>query len=131
MKLMCRLDIFFTGMKMFGLEFHVPRFFARYASSRTGLVAANDASLTLPVSKRPHPCLLYSMYLLASRVSSSASIRALEKHFYSIASRQLDESISKADRLFDATRAATLLAVYKYSNAKYHEGWMMVGLAAR
>lgn len=71
------------------------------------------------------------MYLLASRVSTSPSIRSLEKHFYSIASRQLDESLAKADRLFDATRAATLLAVYKYSNARYHEGWMMVGMAAR
>lgn len=68
---------------------------------------------------------------MASRISSSASIRALEKHFYSIASRQLEESIAKADRLFDATRAATILATYKYSNARYHEGWMMIGLAAR
>jgi hypothetical protein len=71
------------------------------------------------------------MYLMASKVSSSAAIRSLEKHFLSIATRQLDESISKADRLFDAIRAATLLAMHKYSNARYHEGWMMIGLAAR
>jgi hypothetical protein len=88
-------------------------------------------SLSLPPSKRPHPCLLYSMYLLASRISSSPSIRALETHFANIASRQLEESIAKADRLFDATRAAAILSTYKYSNARYHEGWMMVGLAAR
>jgi nitrate reductase assembly molybdenum cofactor insertion protein NarJ len=71
------------------------------------------------------------MYLLASRISSSPSIRALETHFANIASRQLEESIAKADRLFDATRAAAILSTYKYSNARYHEGWMMVGLAAR
>lgn len=88
-------------------------------------------SLSLLPSKRPHPCLLYSMYLLASRISASPSIRALETHFATIASRQLEESIAKADRLFDATRAACILATYKYSNARYHEGWMMVGLAAR
>ena len=71
------------------------------------------------------------MYLMASRISSSQAIRSLEMHFYSIAARQLDESITKADRLFDAVRAASILAVYKYSHARYHEGWMMTGQAAR
>lgn len=88
-------------------------------------------SLQLPVSKRPHPCLLYTMYLMASRISTSIPIRSLEPHFYKIAAEQLDESIESADRLFDATRAATILAVYKYSLAKYHEGWMLVGRASR
>ncbi|OCF34322.1 hypothetical protein I316_03836 [Kwoniella heveanensis BCC8398] len=110
------LDLFFSGMRLFGQEFHVPRFMA---------------SLTLPPAKRPHPCLLYSMYTLASRISTSAPIRSLEPHFYSIASRQLEESIGHADRLLDATRASTLLAIYKYSKARYHEGWMMTGQAAR
>ncbi|WVQ95964.1 hypothetical protein IAU59_003063 [Kwoniella sp. CBS 9459] len=110
------LDLFFSGMRLFGQEFHVPRFMA---------------SLTLPPAKRPHPCLLYSMYTLASRVSTSPPIRSLEPHFYSIASRQLEESIGHADRLLDATRASTLLAIYKYSKARYHEGWMMTGQAAR
>ncbi|ORY34613.1 hypothetical protein BCR39DRAFT_513615 [Naematelia encephala] len=110
------LDLFFSGMRLFGQEFHVPRFMA---------------SLTLPAAKRPHPCLLYSMYLLASRISTSPPIRNLETHFYTIASKQLEESIAKADRLLDATRAACQLAVYKYSLARYHEGWMMTGQAAR
>ena len=85
----------------------------------------------MPASKRPHPCLLYAMYLLASRISTSQPIRSLETHFYSIASRQLEEAISHADRLFDAVRAASMLAVYKYSLARYHEGWMMTGQASR
>lgn len=119
-------------MRMFSAIFHIPRFFARQVwPIYSHLLTAYARSLTLPVAKRPHPCLLHSMYLLASRISSSPSIRALEKHFYSIASRQLEESIARADRLFDATRAATILATYKYSNARYHEGWMMIGLAAR
>lgn len=71
------------------------------------------------------------MYLLASRVSTSAPIRALESHFYSIASRQLEEAIAHADRLVDAVRAAAMLAVYKYSLGRYHEGYMAVGQAAR
>ncbi|WWD20388.1 hypothetical protein CI109_104864 [Kwoniella shandongensis] len=110
------LDLFFSGMRLFGQEFHVPRFMA---------------SLTLPPSKRPHPCLLYSMYTMASRISSSPAISQLELHFYSIAGRQLDEAINNADRLLDACRASTILAVYKYSKARYHEGWMMTGQAAR
>ena len=83
------------------------------------------------MAKRPHPCLLYSMYLMASRISKSASIRSLEPHFYSIALRQLEEAIARADRLLDATRASSILAVYKYSLGRYHEGWMMIGQAAR
>ncbi|OCF77881.1 hypothetical protein I204_01884 [Kwoniella mangroviensis CBS 8886] len=110
------LDLFFSGMRLFGQEFHVPRFMA---------------SLTLPAHKRPHPCLLYSMYTLASRISDSSPIRQLEPHFYKIASSQLETSIGMADRLLDATRASTLLAIYKYSKARYHEGWMMTGQAAR
>ncbi|KAK4686784.1 hypothetical protein P7C73_g3328, partial [Tremellales sp. Uapishka_1] len=110
------LNLFFGRMRMFGQEFHIPRFFA---------------SLALPPQKRPHPCLLYSMYLMSSRISSSPSIRSLEQHFYSIAAKQLEEAISRADRLLDATKAATILAVYKYSHARYHEGWMMTGQAAR
>ncbi|EIW71404.1 hypothetical protein TREMEDRAFT_60335 [Tremella mesenterica DSM 1558] len=110
------LDLFFSSMRIFGQEFHIPRFFA---------------SLSLPPSKRPHPSLLHTMYLLASRVSTSPSIRSLESHFFSVASKQLDESIRLADRLFDAVRAATMLAVYQFSKSRYHEGWMMTGLAAR
>ena len=88
-------------------------------------------SLTLPLSKRPHPCLLYSMFLLACRGSTSPAIRVLESHFLSIAQKQLEKSISKADRLFDAVRASTLLATYHYGAAHFHEGWMMAGRAAR
>lgn len=71
------------------------------------------------------------MYLMAARISPSPPIRALEKHFYAIASKQLDESIHHGDRYLDATRAATILAVYKYSLARYHEGFMLTGMAAR
>lgn len=71
------------------------------------------------------------MYLLASRASTHPPIRALESHFYSIALRQLEEAVAHADRILDATRAATMLAVYKYGLAKYHEGYMMTGMAAR
>lgn len=88
-------------------------------------------SLSLPAPKRPHPCLLYSMYLVASRFSTHPPIRALEPHFYSIAQKRLEESITGGDRLLDATRAATILSVYKYSLARFHEGLMMCSTAMR
>ena len=64
-------------------------------------------------------------------MSNSPPIRSLEPHFYSVAMRQLDEAVSHIDRLFDAVRAASILAFYKYSLSRYHEGWMMIGEAAR
>ena len=88
------------------------------------------SSLALPPNKRPHQCLLYSMYLLAAKTSSSPSIRGLEPHFAKIALSQLEESIAHNDRLFDGVRAMTLLAVYYYGSAHYFEGWMMTGRAA-
>ncbi|WVN87511.1 uncharacterized protein L203_102693 [Cryptococcus depauperatus CBS 7841] len=110
------LDIFFSGTRLLGHNFHIPRFMA---------------SLTLSPSKRPHPCLLYSMYTMASSISTSPQIHQLESHFYKIATRQADEAISKIDRLLDATRACTILSAYNYSRANYHQGWMMAGQAAR
>ncbi|WVQ77553.1 hypothetical protein IAR50_007241 [Cryptococcus sp. DSM 104548] len=110
------LDVFFSGMRLFGQEFHVPRFMA---------------SLSLPPTKRPHPCLLYAMYTMASRLTSSPAIRQLESHFYTLASSHLATATAQADRLMDATRAGTILAAYTYSKAKYHEGWLMTGQAAR
>ncbi|OXH37554.1 hypothetical protein J008_02158 [Cryptococcus neoformans] len=110
------LNMFFSGMRLFGQEFHVPRFMA---------------SLSLPLSKRPHNCLLYSMYTMASRISTSQPIRNLEPHFHSIACRQLELAIAQVDKLLDAIRASSILAVYKYSIARYHEAWMMSGQAAR
>jgi hypothetical protein len=71
------------------------------------------------------------MYTMAARSSDAASIRGLESHFYSIALRQLEEAVARCDRILDATRAAAMLAVYKYGLAKYHEGYMMTGMAAR
>ena len=70
------------------------------------------------------------MYLMASKLSPSSAIRALEPHFHSIASRQLSEAISHSDRLFDAVRAGSILAVYYFGLARYVEGFSMTGTAA-
>ncbi|ORX37628.1 hypothetical protein BD324DRAFT_622673 [Kockovaella imperatae] len=110
------LDLFFTKMVFFGQMFHIPRFFA---------------SLTLPPAKRPHQSLLYAMYLIACKNSTSPSIRVLETHFASIVLRQIDEALSKAEKMFDVVRACALMAVYHFASAHYHEGWMMTGRAAR
>lgn len=126
------LDLFFSGMRMVGQSYHVPRFMARSAASHLCRVATADKlSLSLPPARRPHPCLLYAMYLTASRISTSPAIRALEPHFHTIAARQLDESIALADRLFDAVRAGTILSIYYFSLARYHQGFMTTGTTAR
>lgn len=71
------------------------------------------------------------MYTVAAKRSSSASIKALEPHFYEIALKRLRESISQSDRLIDSVRAASILAIYEFSSGRYHEGWMQTGEALR
>lgn len=111
-----RLGHFFGGMRMLSRGFNIPRFMA---------------SLAMPLTKRPHPCLLYSMYTFVSRFSPSAKLRKLEDHFAEIATTQLRESVQNVDRVFDAIRASNIMAVYYYSKAQYHVGTMMTAQAAR
>ena len=68
---------------------------------------------------------------MAARTSASPAINALEKRFFDTAAAQLDEAITKSDRLFDALRATTLLCAYQYSHARYHQAWVTCGTAVR
>lgn len=89
------------------------------------------AALDMAPSKRPHPCLVYAMYALVARFSPAPKLKRFEEHFYQIASAQLTNAVKAVDRPFDATRAATILTVYNYSQAQYQAATMMLGQAAR
>lgn len=112
-----RLGKFFSNKKTrLSRGYHVPRFMA---------------ALDLAPSKRPHPCLVYAMYALVARFSPAPKLKRLEDHFYQIASAQLTMAVKAVDRPFDATRAATILTVYNFSQAHYQAATMMLAQAAR
>ncbi|CAK9783250.1 hypothetical protein CC85DRAFT_281995 [Cutaneotrichosporon oleaginosum] len=111
------LGHFFSNKKTrLSRGYHVPRFMA---------------SLDMAPSKRPHPCLVYAMYALVARFSPAPKLKRLEDHFYQIANAQLTNAVKAVDRPFDATRAATILTVYNFSQAHYQAATMMLGQAAR
>lgn len=71
------------------------------------------------------------MYLMVARFSTSQKLRQLESHFLGIVQSQLQESVARQDRLFDAMRATCILAIYKYSVADYGMGSVLTGQAGR
>lgn len=89
------------------------------------------AALDMAPSKRPHPCLLYAMYALVARFSRAPKLKKLDDYFYEIASAQLTTAVKDVDRPFDAARAATILTVYNYSQARYQAATMMLAQASR
>lgn len=103
-------------MRLLGKAINIPRFMA---------------SLDMPASKRPHPCLLYAMYALVARSSPSPKLQKLEEHFAEIAATQLQQSVKSVDRIFDAVRASNIMALYYFSKAQYHLGTMMTNQASR
>lgn len=95
---------------------NIPRFYAR---------------LTLPPSKRPHPGLLYIMYLNASRISTQPALRALEPRFYELAKVKIEKGLREGDRLLDIVRALTLMAGYLFSKEWYNLGYNVAGQTIR
>lgn len=55
----------------------------------------------------------------------------MENNFYTAATRSLEAQTSSADRLLDAIRAAMLLSAYTYASGRFHEGWLLAGVAMR
>ncbi|KAK1921689.1 hypothetical protein DB88DRAFT_443137, partial [Papiliotrema laurentii] len=109
------LDCFLAHSRLF-LEMSIPRF--RYR-------------MTFTDKRRPAPALLYAMYLWATRMTNSPKVSPMEQHFFEASCRALDVSSSNADRLIDCMRAAMLLSCYSYSSGRYHEGWILCGMAVR
>lgn len=113
---MIRLDLYFGKKDVFHLMINVPRFYTR---------------LTLPPAKRPHPALLYTLYLIATKRSSQPALRALETRFYEIARVKIDQGVREADRLIDIVRAITTMTGYLFSKEWYNVGYSMAGQAIR
>lgn len=55
----------------------------------------------------------------------------MEAKFYNAACRALDAQTGVADRLLDGIRAAMLLSAYVYTAGRFHEGWLLSGVAVR
>ena len=55
----------------------------------------------------------------------------MEHHFFKAACQALDVSSANGDRLIDCLRAAMLLSVYSFTSGRFHEGWILAGMAVR
>ncbi|CAE6434361.1 unnamed protein product [Rhizoctonia solani] len=101
------IDLFMPHRHRCGFEVHIGRFLA---------------SLDLPINKRPHPCLMNSIYLLGCHYAPGGSLSHLEPMFLSRARTALAESLEHADRLKDFLFASALLACYFYFKGRLLEG---------
>ncbi|ORY27795.1 hypothetical protein BCR39DRAFT_537261 [Naematelia encephala] len=110
------LDIYFSEAAILGFMFHMPKFYAR---------------LTLPPAKRPHPALLYSMYLVGAKRSSQPGLRQLETRFMHIADRHLKAGLDEGDRPLDIVRASVLMIIHLYTSEKYSLGFALTGATVK
>lgn len=151
--------LYFTNHRLFGVDIHISSFYAKLHSP--------DAS------KRPHACLMYAMvspgrprtstvrvskahpcqFLVTCRASHVPHIIAKEDLFYRRARAEMDQAVAhsvvKTPQLFDAMRAATLIATWLFSRDQFVEvrspsacddtgrladdvqGWVMLGQGVR
>ncbi|GFZ45998.1 hypothetical protein JCM24511_03732 [Saitozyma sp. JCM 24511] len=115
------LLLYFTNHRLFGVDIHISSFYAKLHSP--------DAS------KRPHACLMYAMFLVTCRASHVPHIIAKEDLFYRRARAEMDQAVAHSvvttPQLFDAMRAATLIATWLFSRDQFVEGWVMLGQGVR
>ncbi|KIR76875.1 hypothetical protein I305_06375 [Cryptococcus gattii E566] len=109
------LEFFLSSPHKF-FEMNIPRF--RYRMSLTD-------------KRRPALALLNAMYLWAARLSDMPNSAAVERHFFTKACQHLGSAAASDDQLLDTIRAAALLSIYMYTRSRYHEGWLVAGVAAR
>jgi hypothetical protein len=110
------LDLYFGGGGVLRLLLNLPRFYAR---------------LTLPPTKRPHPALMYTMYVCGVRQSSQPSLRSLEGRFYEIAQAKIHQGLREADRLLDILRALILMTGYLFAREWYSLAYNTAGSTIR
>ncbi|ORX34022.1 hypothetical protein BD324DRAFT_638058 [Kockovaella imperatae] len=109
------LDCFLAHSKLF-FHMSIPRF--RYRLQFTD-------------RRRPSLALLNAMYLWATRMSSSPNMGEMEQTFFDNACRALDLNSANGDRLIDCLRAAMLLSAWSFVSGRFHEGWIISGMAVR
>ncbi|KAF8311565.1 hypothetical protein DL93DRAFT_2208478 [Clavulina sp. PMI_390] len=81
--------------------------------------------------KRPHPCLMDAIYLLACYISRDDSVRQYEAGLLSRARQGLCESLEHSDRLWNFVQASTLIAFYLYQNGRFIEAYHQTCQVAR
>ncbi|EAL22312.1 hypothetical protein CNBB4870 [Cryptococcus deneoformans B-3501A] len=87
--------------------------------------------LSFTDKRRPALALLNAMYLWAARLSDVPNSDAMERHFFTKACQHLGSATASDDQLMDTIRAAALLSIYMYTRSRYHEGWLVAGVAVR
>ncbi|WVR06813.1 hypothetical protein IAU60_003849 [Kwoniella sp. DSM 27419] len=83
------------------------------------------SKLSLSTDEQPHPCLLYSMYTIASSHSYIPAIRKLGDLLYAITISKLDIAVREGDRLVDAINANKNLSKWLFSQGRDREGYLM------
>lgn len=111
-----RIDLFLSNTGVFTVMLHVPTFCAR---------------LSLPRSQRPHPALLYAMYVVGSGRSTRQALRDLQPRFLEIAQRSISDALAENDRLVDVIRAQAVLANHFFMTERYSAGYHIAGAAVR
>ncbi|KDQ18559.1 hypothetical protein BOTBODRAFT_515310 [Botryobasidium botryosum FD-172 SS1] len=114
------LDVFFERRHQAHLEVHSQRFFL---------------SLTLTTternSRRPHPCLLNAMYLLACHFTKPHDSARHEAFFLTKARAALTDALEHSDRLIQFIQASSLICVYLLANGRTLESYYLVCATAR
>jgi hypothetical protein len=111
-----RIDLFLSNTGVFNVMLHVPTFCARLSLSR---------------SQRPHPALLYAMYVVGSGRSTRRALRDLQPRFLEIAQRNISDAVAENDRLVDIIRAQAVLANHFFMTERYSAGYHIAGAAVR
>jgi hypothetical protein len=111
-----RIDLFLSNTGVFTVMLHVPTFCAR---------------LSLPRSQRPHPALLYAMYVVGTGRSTRQALRDLQPQFLEIAQRNISDALAENDRLVDVIRAQAVLANHFFMTDRYSAGYHIAGAAVR
>ncbi|KAK8864641.1 hypothetical protein IAR55_001891 [Kwoniella newhampshirensis] len=82
-----------------------------------------QAKMLLPENMRPHSCLIYSMYTIASSSSYIPAIRSLSNALLAMTAVKIEEAISQEDRLVDAINASKNLSKWLFSQSRWLEGY--------
>ncbi|RXK35338.1 hypothetical protein M231_07410 [Tremella mesenterica] len=87
--------------------------------------------LTWPPARRPHPALMYAMFLVGAGSSTQPSLRRLESTFLEIAEQQIKSGVRTHDRIIDVIRGMVIVVNFYYIKEEYNLGYSMVCQAAR
>nr|XP_031862424.1 uncharacterized protein CI109_001921 [Kwoniella shandongensis]KAA5529496.1 hypothetical protein CI109_001921 [Kwoniella shandongensis] len=79
--------------------------------------------MLLPESEQPHPCLIYSMYTIASSHSYIPAIRSLSDTLLAKTAVKVEEAIAQGDRLVDAINATKNISKWLPTQSRWLEAY--------